>query len=647
MVGGELTSTANQCGTTFQGRHRDRYLQTCPNRGPARVNEGQARASKAHGYMVEPRPTGPTAFWEGHHATNPCSVRLTADPRVFLGYRAGGLDDYFAVDIHDVWASHLGLAILDARGEHVDHRLPLPVMTIERDAELPQDRAAYEQWIVGPHASRVLVLHDFRFWEDGGYLYVIYHEGTVTQVFDCIVRMPVPDFLSRVARSLELATEPIEAIRDEWRRLWWQPGVWEPAGVGGSNRIYPSWANKNDIVFIRLLDGSLRMLHRPCPDVSIVDTAGQTYCPAGPDGIAQFGTVQTSIRPGYLDNSHIGNNGTPIPARIGETPVYLDVVHGVHNRTLTQPDGEGWRLLYLPYLRLLDAATGECLYWSDGPLLDADDTWREYVEEGEWVRNLAHLEGVMFAGGQVEVEAGRNGVDDLFTFYTGVGDTAVARATFRLRDVVPGQVLADIEVRAAHGRHRPGATPAVTVDLHGDACGWQWRLKGGGLDKRLGICRTLEGDHGVESTRRAVAGRPGRFDADGLYLEPQAVVEVVDLGFLVAYRGVRWEGEADTRRTVSGMGLMVLDRENPERILYRSAAPLPGSVADQPGWTCGWSPLSAGETLEGADAAIPTSVREEIGRLYKRHPMATDMARWLRIKKGLEPMPEYPGRMDP
>lgn len=601
------------------------------------------RATKSPGYVIEPLPSGPTAHWEGHHATNPCCVRFAADPRVFLGYRAGGSADYFAVDIHDVWASHLGLAVMDARGETVVHRLPLPIMTIEREVALPQDKAEYEAWIAGSHRSTVVVLHDFRFWEDGGWLYVIYHEGTVSQVFDCIVRMPVQAFLDRVARSIELAAQPADAIRDEWRRLWWSPGVWEPAGVNGTNRIYPSWANKNDIVFIRLLDGSLRMLHRPCPDVSIVDTHGRTCCQATPDGIAEIGTVQASIRPGYTDNSHIGNNGTPIRAMVGDVPVFVDVVHGVHNRTLTQQDGEGWRLFYLPYLRLLDAATGECLYWSTEPLLEGDETWREYVELGEWVRNLAHLEGVMFAGGQVEAEAGRNGLDDTFHFYTGAGDTAVARASFRLRDVLPAEVVEDIQARPAHATGTPVVPPPVEVSLADDLYGWSWRLEGKLPDRALRIRRELRLPGGLEAARRPVVGRPGFFDADGLLLETNSVLKEAGLGWIVAYRGIRWEGEGDQRRTLSGIGLLVLDRENPERVLYRSAEPVDECVFGEPGWTVGANPVEPADALGRALALIPVGVRNEIERLYARHPMATDMARWLRIKSRQEPMPEYPG----
>ncbi len=589
------------------------------------------RAVKHPHIVIEPLVSGPTSGWEGHHATNPCCVRLGLDPRVFLGYRAGGTADYFRVDIHDVWASHLGLAVLDARGEQVTHRLPLPIFAIERPIWLPQNKEEFEAYQQGPHRDEILVLHDFRFWEDGPWLYMIYHEGTVTQVFDCIVRMPAADFVARVDQSIELARRPVEEIMDEWRALWWAPGVWEPAGVGGTNRIYSSWANKNDIVFVRLTDGSLRMFHRPVPDVAIVDTQGRTHCPAGEDGVADFGVVQTSIRPGRFDNSHIGCNGTPIRARVGSQPLFVDVVHGVHNRTLRDAEGSGWRLFYLPYLRLVDADTGECLYWSAEPLLDADETWREFVEQGEWVRGLPHLDGVMFAGGQVEAEAGANGVDDLFHFYTGVGDTAVARASFRLRDVVPPQVLADIEARRARRGVRLEGEPCPSVALPEPLCGWEWAIEGDGPARQVAVVRRL----GDRTVRRPIGGRPGFFDADGLFVDGRAPECVEGLGRILRYRGVRWENGPAGPITLSGEGVMLLDLECPERVLYRSEEPI-GATTQTAGWCAGVAP---DEAAGPPSSHIPAQVRAEVERIGRRRPMGQDMARRLRIESGLEAAP--------
>lgn len=212
-------------------------------------------ARKISGYLVEPLQDGHWAGWQNHHATNPCCVRLSGDARVFLGYRAGGQADYYNIAGTDVWGSHLGLAILGEHGEQIVHRLPLPIMTIERDVALPQTAEEYDAYETGPDRDRIVLLHDFRFWEDRGWLHVIHHEASIVRVFDCIVRMKVETFLAKIETSLALLGSPQEELREAWRRIWWASGVWQPCGVGGTSRIYSSEATKNDIVFMRLKTG--------------------------------------------------------------------------------------------------------------------------------------------------------------------------------------------------------------------------------------------------------------------------------------------------------------------------------------------------------------------------------------------------------
>ena len=445
-------------------------------------------ARKREGYIIEPVTRGPQSSWEGHHATNPTAIRLKNDPRVFLGYRAGGNEDFFYLHSIRVWGSHLGLAVLDTRGERVEHRFPLPVFTVVTDTRLPQSPEESKEFQIGPHKDEITVFHDFRFWEDGEWLYVIYHEGTTVKVYDCIVRMSSSEFLEKVKTSIDLISEiteseSLDSITREWSRLWWTDDTWKPCGVGGTNRIYPSDMNKNDIVFLRLNDESLAMYHRPVPDIAIARTDGNPYLDATADGITKVGALQSCIRPGYTDNSHIGNNGVPIRVKIGDTTVAMDVVHGVFNEAIAIKDlKQKWKLLYYPYLRLLDCESGECLYYSRNPVLEYDGTWGEYARDGEWVKALDHLDGVMFAGGQIEIEQGKNGLDDLFRMYTGVGDTAVAVADFRLRDVLPDQVIEDIQVRRLHCEYLQDKLRAAPVAenrfvLPSPVSGWQWTIK--------------------------------------------------------------------------------------------------------------------------------------------------------------------------
>ena len=554
-------------------------------------------------YIIEPLTNGSTAFWEGHHATNPSAIRLSSDPRVFLGYRAGGLSDGYKFGTIQVWSSHLGLAVLNAEGSRVDVRLPLPIMTIERDYTLPQTPEEYEQFKAGPHDGKISVLHDFRLWEDNGWLYCIFHEGALETCFDCIVRMPVNEFLKKMNRSIELAGQPIEIIRDEWRSLWWADGVWQPCGINGTNRIYGSQINKNDIVFMRLKDNSLRMIHRPIPDNSIIDTQGMPFCPVTEDGILTIGTVQQSIRPGMRDNSHIGNNGMPSRAKIGDRDVYIDVVHGVHNHRITDlTDGGGWDLEYMAYLRVLDYETGEQLYYSDGPIFESDAQWKAYSREGAWVSKLDHLRSVMFVGGQAPANPAKTGLDDKWFAYVGVGDTAVALAEFTLRDLLPPAVIDDLQNRV-DDEDKP-LPVSENMQLLGKVEGWEFSIRNNSKSRRIEIVRTLKstGEQGV----RSIQLRPGYIDAYAMWIESGAVSFDEKLGWLVKTKLQRSE------KSPAVDGILLLDIENPERIFYRS---------------------------DVAGTELPEIVKKETGYIYQYQPMAREVIKWLAQKASAVSVP--------
>jgi len=441
------------------------------------------------GFLIEPLVEGPTAFWEGHHATNPCAIRLGSDPRVFLGYRAGGWNDGYQLDQRKVWSSHLGMAVLSIDGSQVDCRLPLPVMT-------------------------------------------------------------------------------------------------------------------NDIVFIRLADDSLKMIHRPVPDNYIVDTEGEPYCPSTPDGVLRIGTVQQSVRPGRLDNSHIGNNGLPSRAQIGTREVYVDVVHGVTNHRITdQTAGGGWDLEYLAYLRVLDFETGKQLYYSDGPVFESDEPWRAYCREGAWVSMLDHLRSVMFVGGQVPADPKKTGLDDKWYAYVGAGDTAVALAQFTLRDLLPEKAIVDIQERI----DERGAPLYVGPNrqILGHVEGWEFAIENHPQSGRIAIVRELQ--ETAEKSARLIALRPGYIDASAMWIEEYAAVYDEKLGWLVK----TWLKSSAEAEPVAG--LLLLDRQNPERILYRSdsaEATLPAKVVDELLYTYQFQPMDrAGLTWLKRKAAARMSNR--------------------------------------
>ena len=378
------------------------------------------------------------------------------------------------------------------------------------------------------------------------------------------------------------------------------------------------------------------MLHRPTPDIAILNTGNDPFAPTTPDGIAEFGSLQTCIRPGFRDNSHIGNNGTPVRARIGEVDVFMDIVHGVNNARIGAASGEGWEMTYFPYLRLLDADTGECLYYSEDCILDMNGLWREYTIDGTWVSTLPHLMGVMFAGGQIESVAGKNGLDDLFYTYVGVGDTAVALAEFRLRDLLPEGVISDIQSRKQR-RHisLPGSVPAASI-IPGKCCGWAWSVDNSSDGRDVVIERKIIIQSRLESNARPVGARPGYFDADGLAVAPESVCNIEGIGWAVVYRGFKWLEVNGARRTQWGYGLLLLDLEMPERVYYRASEPLQGRTFEEEGWTSGTETGMAAQLLAGAAQFIPANVRHEISRMETLKPMPSHMAKWLREKAAVK-----------
>ncbi len=541
------------------------------------------KAEKIEKVLLAPLFDRDHAGWESHHVTNPTVFRLKGDSRTFLGYRAGGDRDHYVIDDLDVFSSSLGLALLDESGARVLRRLILPIMTLRRPFALPQspdDYAAFSE----AHGEDVCVLHDFRLYELDGYLHVIYHDGTVTQAYDVVRRMPVSDFLSRLERSLAINDRPVSEIRGEWAKLWWGDDVWEPCGVEG-RLLFPTVEgrspSKTDVVYYELGDG-VQMMRRPLPDISVLSVGRDLRGRGTPDGDEEMGVLEQCIRPGMFDNSHIGPNGAPTRAEIGGRPVYIDICHGVHNEALTRETPFSFAMTYSPYFRMKDAVSGDLLYYGEQPVVDPDDpVWQEYTRNGRWIQALSHRY-ILFAGGQVEMAPGQIGEDDRFTFYSGAGDTAVVRAEFTIRGLTPPEVLEDIRAEAAH-LALPLSLGAASVSVPGDPSGWEWRVQNDAEKRRLTVVRRLAADGGEVSASRPICKRPGYFDADCLSLDERSLV-LTDVGYCLLYAGLRWFVEDGRERTQTGFGLLVLDRDNPERILYRSSLPIEGYASVQDGF---------------------------------------------------------------
>ena len=597
------------------------------------------RAKKIEKYFIEPEDQGYSKKWESHHATNPCVIRFGEDPRVFLGYRAGGADDYYRVGNYDAWNSHLGIAILDPTGMEVTKRLPLPIMTKRHEIALPKNEQQYHEFLKD-HEGKIIFLHDFRFFGHEGYLYVIFHESTINTAYDCIVKMKVATFLNKIDQSIKLANEPVEDIIDRWNNLWWADDVWEPCGIDGTNRIFSSPVCKGDIVFFPLGDGTLQMCHRPLADgMAVLNTGKDTFAKATPDGITTYGTFETCIRPGSLDNSHIGSNGSPTQAMIGDVPVYIDVTHGCHNRMLSEEGCDEYEIHYYPYLRVKDLQTGELLYYSQEPILDYCQMWKGYAEDGEWVSKNKVLGGVMFSGGQIEVIAGKNGLDDEFITYIGLGDTAVGAATFKLRDVLPQEVMNDIQSRKQHQEYPVDNIEKSKYIFDEKVNGWEWSIQNDPEKRHINVVRTLNSDGYTETGVRSVNTVPGSFDADAMIFDGQSIKHVEYLGWVLIYKGVRWD-EVDGRKVSKiGHGLMVLSQDNPEAVLYRSPEPLEDNVTELEGWVVGDCDRDSISYINKVKELIPDHVLSGFKRRHllgdRIKSFASQMIVWQKQKSGL------------
>jgi hypothetical protein len=512
-------------------------------------------------------------------------VRFDGDDRVFLGYRAGGANDFYKLDHWDVWASHLGLAVLDECGERVMHRLPMPIMTKIPRAKLPQNKEEYETYMKSQYKDDICVLHDFRFFSYNGYLNIIYHEGPIHSCYDCVVRMPVKTFITKVDESLALAKQPAEEIKEQWAKLWWGPEVWEPCGVNGTNRIFSSPVHKGDIVYFELGDGTLQMCHRPLADaVAVLNTGKDLFATATADGLTKYGVYETCTRPGFTDNSHIGNNGLPTRAKIDDVDVYIDVTHGCFDQMIADKDVLDHKILYYPYFRVKDYQTGELLYYSQNPILYFDEVWREYAEDGAWVSKLPHLDGVMFVGGQIETQRGKNGLDDEFILYSGLGDTAIGTAKFSLRQLLPAQVIEDIKNRKAHQRTNAESVAINGYKLEQNVNGWEWIIENDPYRRNLRIVRSLKVNGSIETDARIINSVPGGFDADAVIWDGTSIKFIKDVGWVIVYKGVRWDQVNGEKTSAIGYGLLVLDKDNPEKVLYRTSNP-EGPVFIEKGWT--------------------------------------------------------------
>jgi hypothetical protein len=138
----------------------------------------------------------------------------------------------------------------------------------------------------------------------------------------------------------------------------------------------------------------------------------------------------------------------------------------------------------------------------------------------------------------------------------------------------------------------------------------------------------------AEEGARDIAPVPGRFDAHATLFDGSAAALDDELGWIVVYTGARFEEEGGRKVTRLGLGILLLDRENPERILYRTGEPVAGSPRTVPGWSAAADTAGARSVLREARRIIPARVQQEVRQLYVSQPMPSDMTKWLKRKSG-------------
>ena len=527
------------------------------------------RAKKVNSYVIEPKADGFSKAWESFHATNPSSIRLNGYDGVILAYRAGGENDKFFMYDKFVWGSSMGLCLLDSRGEKVRYRFPLPVFKCNRKMKkLPQTKEEFEEY-QKIYKDELAVLHDFRLFSIGETLYVLMHDGTLTYCYDTIQKIEIKDFIDRINQSITLI-DTNSVTEESWGEIWWKEGVFTPCGNDGTNKYWASTVNKTDIIVIQLENGKIQINHRAVPDYAVIETDGEVFSSATADGFTKYGVLENCVRPGFFDNSHVGNNGNPILATIKGAPVYLDIVHGVTNHSITdlKPDSP-WDMEYVPYFRLKSTTTGEVLYYSKEPVLECDEIWKEYVQDGAWVSKLAHLRGVMFTGGQVAKNPDRITETDEFCFYTGVGDTAVAMADFKICDLMDEEEMNEVSNYRKNERNRKMLLVDENKFKLDDAVkGWDYSIMN--KDGRASIVRKKKsGICAGETAVRPVHSCAGYFDFGASIFDGKSVYQT-KYGTLIVLKGINYRYEGDKIYSKVGYGVVILSKEHPEKILYHS-----------------------------------------------------------------------------
>jgi len=130
-----------------------------------------------------------------------------------------------------------------------------------------------------------------------------------------------------------------------------------------------------------------------------------------------------------------------------------------------------------------------------------------------------------------QIEAGKNGLDDEFIVYIGLGDTAVGAARFKLRELLPEQVIKDIQVRKEHQKILVKGIERNEYPIEEKVNGWQWSIVNDPEKRNINVIRKLKKGRQTESGIRVVNSVPGSFDADCIIFNGKSVRYLENIGW--------------------------------------------------------------------------------------------------------------------
>jgi hypothetical protein len=157
----------------------------------------------------------------------------------------------------------------------------------------------------------------------------------------------------------------------------------------------------------------------------------------------------------------------------------------------------------------------------------------------------------------------------------------------------------------------------IIYEFPEELCGWKWNIQNDISRRCITIIRQLSTPGGTETAKRPIYTVPGGFDPDLIAFDGKSVRYIEGIGWVLVYAGAKWQEENGRKTSLTSYGIIILDRENPERVLYRSTEPVSGIIEECEGWKISGSSVKASMLLDEVKMHIPERVIFEIKRMYE------------------------------